>query len=968
MNSTHRNVRGRAGRVSTILLAVLFCLTSARSTPGQSMVPIRTIIPVVFDGSNGNITIGTKTLNGANPGFHLVALKRQPNAAHLDAPDVLWDKNYTNDQDVRTAMGAIETQYPDAMIMVNTAGSYGFPVWAVGFKLVGDASNPGYGGTTELGAVGYNPLAFVGVVGLAPGTAPVSRWTSTRPVTGYMTSDSQGNYTFIQTDFVRYDIGLNGDITVGKTTYTVANSYRVNCNGQNAFRMVIVDREDPTISYANNTYCTATSDSEIERFKADINTLMSNGAPSGQTITDETRLVFIGSVGKPIPANWNFGTDGDSRFYPLGQQIRKLGGYWETIVYLTPNDTYSLVGAPPPPDATPGTRRRARESSSVYPEISANVRPSGELHGVLARSGRGNWYGPLNADPSGYANLGFYDVLAAPYQPFVDLSGTLADGKTSASQYISNAICGGCNIRDLYTSTSTDLDNRNTKLQGLLDAAGKNCDVPGSGADPTFCTTRSQLLTEFTYVSDILKFYGNLQGLLQGSGTVTLASQLNAYTEIKAQLNPPPNATSQSLTSPLVNFFLGLASFIPEVGPVFGLADVAFNFGTSLVTDDQGNRRINLTSTIAGLLDQATTQFSDQATSTGTLFELLFEDWGKLSMLGQALGKVDKSSPWNWSPTASGQMLSGMMPAIRQASYQNIMAAAYAIGSYMPNSDYADGYGWGKLPLSRQPHGYLVEDFHPSGSIPVSHPFDIPAYIPFTYPTDLNNQWYNDSRTATILSDFAWLGISQLDTPSNGTTDTFQYEPPSPDTLTLLFDPVWKKGIGVYRPAFFNGWPFPRVQCTPVVGTQVGDGTSVGGCNWSAAAVAPEHLGAGRSISKTSVTIRAVQTSGDRPRQPQIDVMLTIHNNGTITAQSITIDSITLRTLAGAGQATLLSPVAPIRLTNLKPGESITVSLKLNVPANTPRLSITENGTITSGNSRAPETFKFSEAQSLFVR
>ena len=27
-----------------------------------------------------------------------------------------------------------------------------------------------------------------------------------------------------------------------------------------------------------------------------------------------------------------------------------------------------------------------------------------------------------------------------------------------------------------------------------------------------------------------------------------------------------------------------------------------------------------------------------KATSTGTLFELLFEDWGKLSMLGQALG------------------------------------------------------------------------------------------------------------------------------------------------------------------------------------------------------------------------------------------------------------------------------------------------------------------------------------------
>ena len=51
----------------------------------------------------------------------------------------------------------------------------------------------------------------------------MSRWNSTRPVNGYLAPDSNGNYTFIQTDFVRYDIKLNGDITVGDNTYTVAN-------------------------------------------------------------------------------------------------------------------------------------------------------------------------------------------------------------------------------------------------------------------------------------------------------------------------------------------------------------------------------------------------------------------------------------------------------------------------------------------------------------------------------------------------------------------------------------------------------------------------------------------------------------------------------------------------------------------------------------------------------------------------
>ena len=338
--------------------------------------------------------------------------------------------------------------------------------------------------------------------------------------------------------------------------------------------------------------------------------------------------------------------------------------------------------------------------------------------------------------------------------------------EVQAFQYISGKFCSGCNIRDLYDDLDKDFDSQKTTLQGMLDSGGKNCDVPDSGADANFCKVRSQLLTEFNYVNDILKFYGNMTGLWQATGNVTLAGQLAAYNTIKAQLNPPPSATSQSLAAPLVNFFLGLAGFIPEIGPVFGLADVAFNFGTSLATDQQGNKKINLTSTIANLLDQATDQFKDQGNSTGTLFKLVFQDWGKLSTLGQMLAKqTDQTSPWYWDTTATSTMLTKMTPAIQQAAYQNIMAAAYGIGSYLPNGYYDDGMGWGKYPLSRQPHGYLVEDFRPSPSTPISHPFDIPAYIPFTYPTDLSNQWYNDPRTATILSDYSWLGISQLDYP-----------------------------------------------------------------------------------------------------------------------------------------------------------------------------------------------------------
>jgi hypothetical protein len=921
---------------------------------------MRTIIPVHFDASRGDITIGATTYPGNLPGFHLVAMKRQPNTNHLAAPDVLVNANLNSVNAVRAALNGLKTSNPDAMIMMNTPGGFhGVPLIGIGPELLE------FGATTELSAFEYAaPFSFIGSGGRAQGTAPLQRVGGTRPITGYLAPDSNGNYAFIQTDFVRYDIQLNGDITVGTKTYTAANSYRCNrtisgcaldCNGQNAFHLVIVDREDPTKTYADNTYCTGASDGEIQRLIGDLSVLTSNQ-------TDESRLVLLGSSGKPIPAGSDFGTNGDARFVSLGRQIRQLGGYWETIAYLTPNDTFSLVGAAPPPVGTKNSQKRARESSSVYPEVLPGVRPSGELHGMLARSGRANYYSPLNADPSGHANLGLYEILA---QNPVAFPHPVGDAEVAAFQYINEKLCGsGCNVRDLYDDLNVVMDNYKDKLRDLKDQNGQSCG--SSNADANFCTVAGQLQQEFEYVDDVRAFYNNLQGLWLGSGSLTILSQLNAYNEVKAQLPAPPEAPSRSLAQKLVDMFLQLGAKIPTVGGAFGAADVVFNFCTNLTTDQQGNKTIDLTSTIGNLQQQAIDQFLAQQTTTGTLFELVFQDWGKLNALGTALATASKGSPWDWPVGATGQMLQQLTPAIRQAAYQAILSASYAIGSYVPNSSTDTGWGWGKFPLANQPYGYVAEDFRSSPYTPLSHPFNLPAYIPYTYPTDLSNQYVNDPRTSTLMSDNTWLGISALNTPQNGTNDGFQYSPPSEGIRTLLFNSIGNNGLGVYRPEFFNAWPFPRVTCDPSFGNRTGDHTWVGGCNWGAASPAPEQVTGGRSI--TDLTMRAVVTSQEKPRQPQVDVTVIIHNSGTLTAQSIAIDSITLRTLIGAGQATLVSPALPIRLTNLRPGDSTSVSLKLNVPPGVVRLSLTEQGSLTSGNPQGPETFRFNEAQSLFLQ
>ena len=157
----------------------------------------------------------------------MLALKRQPNSSKLDAPDMVWDKTYTSGADTFNALVSIRNTYPDALLIVNGVGNYGFGLADKVGNIDGVPVGVGwylgtFGAYSDLAGIsGAIPFTFIGVGGANAQTA-LQRGYGTRPVDGYLAPDSNGNYAFIQTDFIRYDIKLNGDITIGKKTYTVA--------------------------------------------------------------------------------------------------------------------------------------------------------------------------------------------------------------------------------------------------------------------------------------------------------------------------------------------------------------------------------------------------------------------------------------------------------------------------------------------------------------------------------------------------------------------------------------------------------------------------------------------------------------------------------------------------------------------------------------------------------------------------
>jgi hypothetical protein len=771
---------------------------------------------------------------------------------------------------------------------------------------------------------------------------------SSLPLDGYLAKDSSGNFKFIQTDYVRYDVTTDGTIAIGTKSYKAASNN--SCSGAKSFHLVVVDRETPGNLLTDNTYCTAASDTEIARLISDLGTLVSN----------EGQLAFLASNGNPIPANWNFGTDGDARIYWLGVAVANLGGYWETMAYLTPTDTYTLVGAVAPPSYVAGARQRARENSSVYPG-----NPTGEMHGVLAR-GRGNWYSPMNADPTqgGVAERGFYDILAQTPVAFPHPDPNSVGEETAYSDIngmlaADNLLCSGCNVRDRYSDTNITTDSYINRLTAYTDKNGNACG--SSAANPDFCTVRQQLLTELQGVSNIRAFQGNVGNLWSAQEENNITELLSAYDDLSTKVNVPAAAPAPSVFGPIVNLLLGVGSFIPDIGPIFGIADTAFNFGASLTADTNGNAASSLTTTAGQLENQAAIQFAAQATTIGTQFNFIYQDWGKLSALANNLGKAPPGSAWLWNGDTAGTVLGAMRANVEVSYYQSLMTALYGIGSYLPECSNAcpgqvNAPLWGQAPVWQQPQTYLVFDdpgpFLFGDPNKSAQPFNYPWYQPYTYPNDLDNPASPvTAATSTILGAYQWLGISLLTSPSNSGPNGL-YDPPAASVLSHLFTPRAQQGLGVYRPAFFEGWPFRRVTCGPSHDAK--NETTDYGCNWQGASAAPEALDAPLTSLAAQNGSRAQSTLA---APGEIEVPLVFLNNGSVELKSMQINNISLRTLAGAGQAVLLSPALPIQTDGIKPGNSVTTTLRISVPPGILKLEIGEEGSADNGRL---DGFKFS--------
>jgi hypothetical protein len=885
------------------------------------------VVPISLNINDGSITLGDRTYSATgSAGVHIVRVQRAvSSSASIPAPVFVEENTFADARSVSSYLQGMKAS--GDIVLISAFGNFGFNDSEIAKDL------EGFGATTEFENIGSPyPFSLIGNGGLNQAQAYQVGQDSLH---GYLAQDSNSNYVFVQPDYVRYDLTTDGTIKVGSTTYApVPQPY---CAG--GFNLVVLDhaRLNDAAPVWRKTYCTNDGIPED-----DSQGILGVAHDLGTFSSNEGTLVFLASWGKPTsPFFKNLGNTS------VGLQVRQLGGYWETFSEMGVNDTYTLVGSAPPPNGIPGARNRGREASSLYPGYRTGEYQTGDLHGLLHRKRRGNWYSPTSSDPTGTANLDLYLYLAQSPTAFPHPA---TSGESSAFQAINSALCGStsCNVRNYYWDTNQSLTSWTTALSGMNDPSNGQPCTKTSTSD--FCIVHQQLLTEFGYVADIRQFNQNLTSLWAVSGSTNLLTLLDTFQRVQDEIQAP-NDQTVSIVETVFNSFLSAAgAFVPAMGVI----DAVFNFTTGLVTDLTGNSTASQNTAVENLEEQARTMFTAQGATTGTLFDLIYQDWGRLSAVGQALEQARPGWTWNSSTTTS-QALSRLAPLVERSYYRSLMAAHFAIGRYTPdsNSDH----------LWAAPYYYTAAGscfFTPC----IVHPFN--GYYPYTYrydPDPYNAYGYTmlNAPTQNLLTDNGdWLGISATNTSQHDSP----YGAPGFNTLTHLFqapgDPLvpgyQTASLGVYRPEFFQGWGFPRVTCAGSAGNNnIFDFNA--GCDWGSAAPPPEAFP--NPVMRLKISVTSSPLTGG-----EAQLTMTLTNNGTVNLTNIDLEHISVR-VAGGGTVTLTGQNIPLMVGNLAVGNFTQIRFNLKIPAGAKKVLIVESGTMQNEGTTAAN---FSQGQVVFPR
>jgi hypothetical protein len=578
---------------------------------------------------------------------------------------------------------------------------------------------------------------------------------------------------------------MGGEPFFGKRHIALANEYPASSSGlKDGIRVLAVDRAHPDIVSDDTVY----SLQSLPDFS-----------------NDGSILYFITSVGNP------FSQPPSPAQQQGAQKMGRLGGTYELFADAASSDAYSLVGAVSSKFDVPPYA--AAESGSLLP---GDPKPTGEIHGVLQRQRRGNFFSPIASG----GNLDFYSILSQ--EPVLFPHPVPGDQleQTAFSDIGYYILCPkvGCNPRNGYWNLNVDIEGWKSSLEAASsdpnpDHKSVHCD---DSPKAPYCVVRSQLLTEFQYVGNIRSFDNNLSQLWTANQSDIILKLLQVAQEIQKQLLANLQKPAGGVVEGLVQA-LNLGSYVAPkpIGVLLLIAGTALSFEVNLANNEAGDSEvIDITTTVENLEKQAADSFNDQQTAQGTMFRFIYQDWGKIQTLGLKLNNPDDPN-WAWGTGTTGQILARMSTLEEVSYYRSILPTLYAVGE-IHNSK------------SSNPRDYVSSFRSTLKGVPICYPWS--PFSKYTSPEQyLSSTEINDAT----LWDVQPLGKRDIeDGGCNGHKNKTDYQSLSQSILKHLFG-NGPDDLAVYKPAFYRHWEFPRAACDPR-GLNPEDAFSTG-CDWTGA-------------------------------------------------------------------------------------------------------------------------------------
>jgi hypothetical protein len=484
--------------------------------------------------------------------------------------------------------------------------------------------------------------------------------------------------------------------------------------------------------------------------------------------------------------------------------------------------------------------------------------------------------------------------------------------------------CDHFNLRDHYANTDFSVGNYHSDLDNLTQHNGVDCNNQQNPTSP-FCIVRNQLTTELDRVASIRNLNRNLSDFFTEQ-QINDGLQLDVtYTSLQNAVQAPPSNPTVSIIENVISSALSLGAGLPNVSvaakAVLGVLGGAFKFGTELANDGQGNSKtFQYSTTVANVKQDAIDGFNNQLLTLGTLFDFIYQDWGRVNALGSAIAGATAGSQWFWNGgTTNGQLLDALKPASKRSFYQSLLAARYEIGYFEAATVY----------------DYTT--YNAATFIPKRHPF----YLYDQYPLDPTGptvvmQTVPLGGVPQFPEYKAWLAIG--DPGADPLADN--YIAPGPDIMNHLFalpsTDANSGGLGVYRPEFFNAWMFPHIKCAPSWRYDHSDRPYGEGCPWGSGTVGTPLVTPG----SLAATAKLAFERGNKAL-----VSLTFVNAGDSELKNIVLKDVHVEVVHGHGKAQILAHL-PLHIGNLAAGASAAIHLWLEANPQDRELELIEDGTL----------------------